>query len=556
MSSAAHSPRHAFAGVPLGDRARARTVALNQLLLGAVVLVIAVAGYAEGLPGDEGLYFLGVLTIFVATAAAIGLPWNRLPESASAIVPIIDIAAITAMRESTPGASLGLLWIFPAMWLAGSFALPGLYFSIVSIPAIFVASTITSVSELTFGTVLLPIAVVAVATTSYLTARRSQLQRRLLDNQTRLLGEALARARQQEETLTEVFDAVDFGIIRLGRDGRVAVANDAHGRLQLAMEEDDERPPAPVFDRDGITPLDPRDQPLARALRGETFDDRVVWFGAPGENRRALTVTARRLHDDAGADVGSVVVSRDVTAELVAIRAREDLVASVSHELRTPLTSIVGYLDLVLDGELPPSARRGLEVAERNANRLLAIVADILTASVSARSTAELSIEPSDIDVAEIMRSAVELHTPRAAERGIRFDVSGVEPAPAWADPARIRQVLDNLLSNAIKYNVDGGTVEVGTTSDADHAWVVVRDSGIGISETELPRLFDRFFRADAVRKTSTHGSGLGLAISREIVRSHGGEITAQSRPGAGTTFVVRLPAHRHAPEVEKEVSS
>lgn len=542
MASPARIPRLPGTA-PFGDRTRARTTALNQLLLGAVVLIIAIIGFGGGFSGDEGLFFAGVFTIFLATAIAIALPWNRLPPWASAALPIIDIVAITFMRESSTTSGFGLLWIFPAMWLAGTFGLPGLYFSIGSITAIYLAGSFAPGREITFGTLLLPFVVVAVATTSYLTARRAAVQRRLLDNQTRLLGQALARARQQEETLTEVLDAVDFGIIRVSPRGAVSVANEAHGRLQRVAgqsgERDDE---TPAYGRDGITPLAPADQPLARALRGETFDDDVVWFGAPGEDRRALMVTTRRVHDDAGSDVGSVIVSRDVTAELVAVRAREDLVASVSHELRTPLTSILGYLELVLDEELSPSARRGLEVAERNANRLLAIVADILAASASDRSTVELSIRPERIDVADVVRSAVELQAPRAAERGIVIDATGLEPAAAWADPSRIRQVLDNLLSNAVKYNVDGGTIEVGTTADAGHAWIVVRDSGTGISEAELPRLFDRFFRADAVRKTSTHGSGLGLAISREIVRSHGGEITVQSEAGAGSTFVVRLP--------------
>ena len=107
-----------------------------------------------------------------------------------------------------------------------------------------------------------------------------------------------------------------------------------------------------------------------------------------------------------------------------------------------------------------------------------------------------------------------------------------------------------------VKYNVDDGTIAVGTTVDNVHAWIIVRDTGTGISETELPRLFDRFFRADAVRKTSTHGSGLGLAISRDIVRSHGGDITAQSEQGTGTTFVVRLPIGGRASDDGKDGSS
>lgn len=559
MAVPAHTPRRQRGSASFGDRTRARTAALNQLLLGAVVLVIAILGFAGGFDGDEGLFFAGVFAVFIATAAAIGIPWNSLPPYASAVVPIVDIAAITMMRESSTSSGFGLLWIFPAMWLAGTFGLGGLLFSVSSIVTIYLFVSLLPGAPVSFQALLLPFLVIAVASTSYLTARRTGVQRRLLDNQTQLLGEALARARQQEETLTEVLDAVDFGIIRVGGDGRVSVTNDAHGRLQLAAEAEEgvETPrDALAFASDGITPLGIDDQPLARALRGETFDDDVVWFGPPGEKRRALTVTARRLHDDAGNDVGSVVVSRDVTSELVAVRAREDLVASVSHELRTPLTSIVGYLELVLDDDLSPSARRGLEIAERNANRLLSIVADILAASASDRSTVELRIRPERIDVAELVRSSVELYTPRAAERRIDIDSSGLEPAVAWADPSRIRQVLDNLLSNAVKYNIEGGTIAVGSTVDTAHAWIVVRDSGTGISAAELPRLFDRFFRADAVRNTSTHGSGLGLAISRDIVRSHGGDITVQSEQGMGTTFVVRLPMRgRDADEGEERSS-
>ncbi|MET0813518.1 MAG: ATP-binding protein [Microbacterium sp.] len=544
MASSARASR-TLRGELFEGRTRARTAALNQLLLGAVVLLLAIVGFVRPFQGDRGLFYVAVVIVFMATAAAIVVPWNRIPASVSAIVPIVDIVAIALMSEASATSGFSLLFIFPAMWLAGSFGTPGLVVGVASICIVYTVQTITDESDLSITTLLPPFAVIALATTSYLTSRRARMQRYLLDAQTRLLGQALAQARQQEETVTEVLDAVDFGIIRIDADGRIAVTNEAHWTLQsLPDPADPNAPPIvrPAYARDGITLLAARRQPLARALRGEAFDDEVVWFGEPGEERRALTITTRRVHNDDGSPAGAVVISRDITAELSAIRAREDLVASVSHELRTPLTSIVGYLELVLDEDLSTSARRGLEVAERNANRLLAIIADILAASGRGRSTIELSIHPEPTDVSIIAASAVELQTPRAAERGITIDASGLEPAIANVDPSRLRQVLDNLLSNAVKYNVDDGTIEVGTTADADHAWIVVRDSGTGISETELPQLFGRFFRADAVRKTSTHGSGLGLSISRDIVRSHGGEITVQSELGAGTTFVVRLP--------------
>lgn len=544
MASTARASR-ILRGELFEGRTRSRTTVLNQLLLGAVVLVLAIIGLAGTFDGDRDLFYLAVVIVFLATAAAIAVPWNRLPPWAPAIVPIVDVVAIALMGEASATSGFSFLFIFPAMWLAGSFGVPGLVFGTASTCALYTVQLVTDANVASVTTLLPPFLIVALATTSYLTSRRARMQRYLLDAQTRLLGQALDQARQQEETVTEVLDAVDFGIIRIDADGRIAVTNEAHWTLQSVPDPyDPEGAPIvlPAYARDGITLLAARRQPLARALRGEAFDDEVVWFGEPGEERRALTITARRVHNNEGGAAGSVVVSRDITAELSAIRAREDLVASVSHELRTPLTSIVGYLELVLDEDLSPSARRGLEVAERNANRLLTIIADILAASGSGRSTVELSIHPEPTDVAVIAAAAVELQAPRAAERGISIDSTGLEPAIANVDPSRVRQVLDNLLSNAVKYNRDGGTIEIGTTVDADHAWIVVRDSGTGISDAELPRLFSRFFRADAVRKTSTHGSGLGLSISRDIVRSHGGEITVQSELGVGTTFVVRLP--------------
>lgn len=152
--------------------------------------------------------------------------------------------------------------------------------------------------------------------------------------------------------------------------------------------------------------------------------------------------------------------------------------------------------------------------------------------------------EPDDTDLAAIVWASVEAFAPRAAERQITIDTVGIESATAYVDAARLRQVVDNLVSNAIKYNRDGGTIEIGCTSDGRNAWLIVRDTGVGISEEELPRLFERFFRAESVRNTSTHGSGLGLSISREIVRLHRGDLTVTSAVGEGTTLVARLPVH------------
>ena len=132
-----------------------------------------------------------------------------------------------------------------------------------------------------------------------------------------------------------------------------------------------------------------------------------------------------------------------------------------------------------------------------------------------------------------------------AAERSVTITTEGIEPARAYADPLRLRQVVDNLLSNAVKYNREGGQVTLGTTTDGASSWILVRDTGLGISERDQDRLFQRFFRA----RTGIDGTGLGLSISRDIVRAHNGDITFQSAAGVGSTFMVQVPAGPRAGE-------
>lgn len=529
-------------GHDIADRTRDRTATLNQLLLAGVVF--GLGGFVALTPfsGAGVLFFLGVVVIVVVTGATLVVPWNSLPYGWVAVVPALDIAAITLMQLAAPDARLGLLWIFPVMWLAGGFGKPGLFGVIVAIAGIVSLLTALTTEELTYWTFLLPLVLLAVATTAYVTTRRSDAQRTLLVKQSRLLRSVLARTRRQEQVVTEVLDAVDFGVVRIDADGRTAVTNDAHGRLQQGLEPHDAAELA-VFRDDGTTRIPPDELPLERARQGESFDDEVVWFGADPGARRALTITARRLTDPDGADAGAVVVSRDVTAEFDALRARDELVASVSHELRTPLTAILGYLDLAIeDPDTPDAVRANLDVAERNAERLLQIVADILAVSRSSPSSLGTSLTRGPVDASEIARAAATDAVTRAAARAITIDTSGLEPAPVWADALRLRQVVDNLVSNAITYNKDGGTVRVGTTSDGTSSWILVRDTGIGISEADRSRLFHRFYKAGAQRRA---GTGLGLAITRDIVRAHGGEMGLHSSPGVGSTFIVKLPASR-----------
>ena len=519
-----------------------RSIMASQTLLAAATLLGVVVSIVLEHVVHASLFFAGIALVFVGAIAAVLVPWQRMPRWVVGMLPILDVIAIAAMRESAPLSGLGLLWTFPAIWIGTVFGLRGVVAVAFTVLAVMVHQLTTDdLQRFASSTLVLPFTVAALASMAALTARRARAQRILLEKQSAELRRALDRARRQEDLVTEVLDAVDFGVTRITPAGEFAVTNTAHGLLLNSTDAFGRE--IAVFAADGSTAIAPEAAPLARARSGEVFEAEVVWYGSPGEDRRALSITSRRLPGSDAGETGGVIVSRDVTVEEQARRAREDLVASVSHELRTPLTSIIGYLELALDDEsLGSGTRDRLEVAERNASRLLELVADILAVSSTSREGFGVELDLRPTDVSAIVHSAIESIAPRAQDHGIRIEVDDLAPAQALVDGRRVRQVIDNLLSNAVKYIPRGGSVTVSVTDDPQSVTVTIADDGPGISASEQARLFERFFRGDAVRKSSTHGSGLGLAISRDLVRAHGGEITVRTAAGEGAAFTVRLP--------------
>ena len=230
-------------------------------------------------------------------------------------------------------------------------------------------------------------------------------------------------------------------------------------------------------------------------------------------------------------------------------RLKDDFVASVSHELRTPLTSIRGYTELLLEGdagEPNDDQREYLGIVDRNVDRLLGLVADLLDAAQVRRG--RLTLERVDCDPAALARDAVERARPAAAARSIVLELEA-DPVPhVEGDVSRLGQVLDNLLSNALKFTAPGGHVDVRVRRDGRSVVLEVTDDGAGIPPEELPRLFERFYRTPAASAGAIQGTGLGLAIARAIVEAHGGSVTVDSQPGAGSVFGVRLPVGATSP--------
>lgn len=513
-----------------------------QLQFGAVILVSVGVVALVGAVQRPVTLVLGLAAVAIATAMAMLLPWRRLPRRLAAVVPAIDIVAIGLLYDSSPSSGFSLLWMIPVIWCAWSFRLFGAVASVLVVWALYWTMTVTLRTEVSPAfTLMFPAALGLLAAITYVVGRQARAQRALLDRQALALRTATARAHRQESLVTEVLDSVDFGVLALAPDGSILITNNAASRLQRVSEEAGDA----VYAADGFTQVHGAARLSERARAGEAFAGELVWYGKPGSaGRRALQLTARGLHGLHGEVAGRVIVAREVTEEQLALRARDDLIASVSHELRTPLTSIVGYLDLVADDDtLTPQTHRSVQVAQRNAERLLELVTEVLAVSASSRMGLDLRVEARTVDLADLVEPAIEAAQVRARDREMTIDASAVEHTRALADPQRIRQVVDNLIENAVKYGRHGGRIEVGCTADGGHGWIVVRDDGPGIAAADQVHLFDRFYRAQAVRNTSTHGSGLGLAISRDIVRAHGGELTLTSSPGAGATFVVRLPA-------------
>jgi signal transduction histidine kinase len=201
----------------------------------------------------------------------------------------------------------------------------------------------------------------------------------------------------------------------------------------------------------------------------------------------------------------------------------------------------MGYLELVLDdaeGTLTAEQRSFLDVIDRNANRLLTLVNELLF--IARAESGRLELELTEVDVVEVAGEVVEGQRLTAARAGVDLLVVAEGAAPAIADRARVSELLENLVSNAIKFTPAGGTIEVRASTEDGVAILEVADTGVGLSESDQAHLFERFFRSRDAHKVP--GIGLGLSIVKAIVTAHGGEIAVTSRLGEGTTFLIELP--------------
>ncbi|MGY1771611.1 sensor histidine kinase [Blastococcus sp. SYSU D00813] len=395
-----------------------------------------------------------------------------------------------------------------------------------------------------------------------LTDERDRLRARMqhrdveLEVATRMLA---ARA----QTMTSVIDAVtEQSIIGTDVDGVVRVWNPGAEKL-LGV------PRADVVRRRRITDFHLPEElaeagggltALVRVAQAEGRDVRDWTYVTATGEERTVSVAVTPRTDDSGGHAGWNFVGTDMTEARASERLKDQFVSLISHELRTPLSSILGYLELVLDDPDQPltdEQRSYLGTVERNAQRLLRLVGDLLfTAQVEA---GRFTLQPEDVDLAGVLSAAEETARVAAAAGDVRLvlDLPG-DPVVVRGDAVRLGQACDNLVSNAVKFTPAGGRVTLALragwrTADgafsederpgaAPVARVAVSDTGYGIPAAELDQLATRFFRASTARRHAVKGVGLGLSITRAITTAHDGTLDVASTEGRGTTFTLTLP--------------
>lgn len=525
-------------------------VTLSQMPLSVTVgftAVLVLAFFPETLPNPLFISFLVSQVIILALCYAV--PWDRLPYPSFLVIPLLDLVSISLGREGGQDSLTGisLMAVFPVIWLCASGVFPrtavALSFfgplGIIWLPLLIKGDV--SGQDLA-RSLLLPTMMLGIGVSiTVMTLSMVRQQRDLEDKDSQLQG-VLDGSKRQERLLNTVLDTVHLGVLAVDADGNDILMNRkqrAHHRLASPPDNPDpNESQLLVFAQDRTTPVPVEERPVRRAVLGEQFTDYLVWLGS-GDEQRAITTSARPMTDQDGNFAGSVIVFSDVTDLVDALAAKDDFVSNVSHEFRTPLTSILGYVELLLDDDDLTDYQRGpLEIIQRNSERLLTLVSDLLSSR-----RGQLIISPHAVDVAELVRASISAARPRAAESGVRLRFDAPEQLEAHVDSARISQVLDNLVSNAIKYSPDGGEVTVSLRSEDNHVVCSVSDNGMGMSEQDQKEAFAKFFRSESVRNSAIPGVGLGLSISKAIVEAHGGTVSLRSAKGYGTTFTFALPA-------------
>lgn len=528
----------------LGAGSRTRSIWLSQLLLAAVVVVVALVVQALA-PGQFMFWTFsaGVTAVVVVTAATLVVPWHRLPRNAALVPPVLDIVAIGLMEYGS-GLYTSFLWVFPVIWIATHFTMVAMLSAGALICVMVVVHTaITGSDETTIARLLIvALSLTFLGMSTFLTARQTRAFKRLLQRQAGKLQETISRVRSQERRVRLMLNAIDTGIVRLSASGTILAVNDTYVSLYGLDRSDPARPGRSVeYSALRGDALGEHERPIARAARGEVLEEERVWLFDGQGDWHALSVSTRPLPASPDEAPSVLLVVHEITALIESRRAQERMAAVVSHELRNPLTAILGHAELLAEDEtLTPRAREQVQVIEAASQRMRLLIDDILSRRPT--ETIAESTERTDVDLGRVVRASVESFRPAADAAGIALTLDLPDGLFVHGDAFRLRQVVDNLVSNAIKYTRESGHVTVRASEHGDTVRIRVSDDGVGIAPEDLPHVFEPYFRATSARESGVSGTGLGMGIARSIARAHGGDLTLESTMHEGTTAVVVLP--------------
>ena len=344
--------------------------------------------------------------------------------------------------------------------------------------------------------------------------------------------------REEKNRVAAILEGMRAGVLAIDSEGRITLMNPVLGRiLQADLKESLSKKVNDVVRNAELKGI------LDRVLAEKKEATAVVEMAVG--TRRSFEVVAVPLGEAGLASGGVVAVLHDITRLKELENIRKDFVANVSHELRTPLTSIRGFAETLLDGALEDrnNNRRFVEIIKSHALRLSDLTMDLLT--LATLESESFQLKPEKIDLPALVHEVLESFRPVALIK--RHELEEVIEAglpQVKADRDRIRQVLINLLDNAAKFTQEQGKIslEVRLNTERTGVELHVKDRGIGIPPSDLPRIFERFYRVDKARSREQGGTGLGLAIVKHIVEAHRGLVSVESTMGQGSDFCVTLP--------------
>lgn len=344
-------------------------------------------------------------------------------------------------------------------------------------------------------------------------------------------------AAEGTDSLQSVLSALPDGLALVDQQRRIQAMNPQF-RAFFGLHEDAAGASLLEIVRDAVV-----DRAVCSALEESELRTEAMTLSRGLEARRELEVTAVPFAAGTNGARNAVVLFRDMTQIRNVEEMRRDFVANISHELRTPLSIFRGYLETLLDDPQQPGDElvRILEVMDRHADRLTLLVEDILSLAKLESPGARLDL--TEIYLPEFLEGILRDWEKRFGTKLLQATLDAPEDLPVIAaDEHRLQEVIYNLLDNAVKYSQPEGKIRLQAQRVADSVRISVSDGGVGIPARDLPRIFERFYRADKARSRQLGGTGLGLSIVKHIAQLHGGSVEATSEPGHGTTISVVLP--------------